>query len=90
MLQCAVALVNALTDTENEHLDELLSAEKVRYGYPFFAGRNVVTLTSIKIYYWANRKNKFYKRQEELVNCKDFILELKEPITLSLQSQNSL
>ncbi|XP_057313042.1 sec1 family domain-containing protein 2-like [Hydractinia symbiolongicarpus] len=29
VLQCAVALVNALTDTENEHLDELLSAEKV-------------------------------------------------------------
>ena len=28
-LQCTMALVNTLCDEENEHLDELLSAEKV-------------------------------------------------------------
>ena len=28
-LQCTMALVNTLCDKENEHLDELLSAEKV-------------------------------------------------------------
>ena len=34
-LQCAVALVNALSNEENNHLDELLSAEKVGFIMPF-------------------------------------------------------
>lgn len=29
VLQCAVAAVNALTDLDHEHRDEVLSAEKV-------------------------------------------------------------
>lgn len=41
VLQCSVALANALTDEENEHLEELLSAEKV---YNIYFHNNIVSI----------------------------------------------